>query len=168
MNLFACTVVPGSTFPDIRLELGCSTMCFVYLGSKKGPDAPIMANAPCSIGFQTALASIFGDKRVNRVDAQALAEPPARASSYKPTLETQTPAHVPDSQPTRDIAMDTIKEPLSSHALIPFVPRSSAPELPMDLGNGQNTEKSGLGDSQHAHTENQSSNLTPFSDPSLP
>jgi len=143
-------------------------MCFVHLGSKTGPDTPVLAPAPRPMGFQTALASIFGDERVNTVDAQALAELAAIASSYQPSPAGIDPVQVPDSQPAEDTVMSTTGEPLSSQELIPYVPESSAPELPMDLGNGQNTEKSGLGDSQHAHTETQSSNLTPFSDPSLP
>ena len=57
----------------------------------------------------------------------------------------------------------------TSQELIPFVPESAVPELPMDMGNGQNTERTGLGDSQHAHSAAPlSSILTPFSDPSLP
>jgi len=144
-------------------------MCFVHLGSKTGPDAPVIAPAPRPLGFQTALASIFGDERVNTVDAQALAELAAMASSYQPSPVNPNNVQIPDSQPTGDAIMEDTSTPTStSQELIPFVPESSIPELPMDMGNGQNTEKTGLGDSQHAHSEPRSSILTPFSDPSLP
>ena len=72
-------------------------MCFVHLGSKTGPDTPVIAPAPRPMGFQTALASIFGDERVNTVDAQALAELAAMASSYQPSPETPTGIQIPDS-----------------------------------------------------------------------
>ena len=168
INILACTVLPGTTFPDVRLELGCTTMCFVHLGSKTGPDTPIIPPTPRPMGFQTALASIFGHERVNTVDAQALAELAAMASSYQPSPDTQNTVQIPDSQPAGDTVM--VNTPTSaSQELIPFIPESSVPELPMDMGNGQNTEKTGLGDSQHAHSSNPpSSILTPFSDPSLP
>jgi len=144
-------------------------MCFVHLGSKARPDTPVIATAPRPMGFQTALASIFGDERVNTVDAQALAELAAMASSYQPSPETRSAIQIPDSQPAGDTAMENDDIPTSaSQELIPFLPESSIPELPMEMGNGQNTEKTGLGDSQHAHLEPPSSVLTPFSDPSLP
>ena len=120
------------------------------------------------MGFQTALASIFGDERVNTVDAQALAELAAMASSYQPSAETRNTVQIPDSQPAGDTVMENTPAS-TSQELIPFVPESPIPELPMDMGNGQNTEKTGLGDSQHAHsTPFPSSVCTPFSDPSLP
>ena len=101
VNVLAYTVPPGSTFPDVRLDLGCTTMCFVHLGSKTGPDTPVFAPAPRPMGFQTALASIFGDERVNTVDAQALAELAAMASSYQPSPVNTDPVQVPDSQPPK-------------------------------------------------------------------
>ena len=144
-------------------------MYFVHLGSKTGPDTPVIAPAPCPMGFQTALASIFADKRVNTVDAQALVELAARASSYRPSPETPATVQIPDSQPTKDTAMETAGLPTStSQELIPFVPESSVPELPMYIGNGQNTERTGLGDSQNEHSKTPSFILTPFSDSSLP
>jgi len=168
INILARTVLPGTTFPDVRLELGCTTMCFVHLGSKTCPDTPVIAPAPRPIGFQTALAFIFGDEKVNTVDAQALAELAAMASSYQPSPEIQNTVQIPDSQPAGDTVMENTPAS-TSQELIPFVPESAIPELPMDMGNGQNTEKTGLGDSQHAHsTTPLSSILTPFSDPSLP
>ena len=169
INILASTVLPGTTFPDVQLELGCTTMCFVHLGSKTGPDNPVIAPAPRPMGFQTALASIFGDERVNTVDAQALAELAAMASSYQPSPETPNTVQIPDSQPAGDTVMEKTNSSTStSQVLIPFVPESSIPELPMDMGNGQNMEKTGLGDSQQAHLEPPWSVLTPFSDPSLP
>ena len=160
-------VLPGTKFPDIRLELGCTTMCFVHLGSQTGPEFAVIAPALRPMGFQTALASIFGDEKVNPVDAQALAELAAMASSYQPSPEIQTTVQIPDSQTAGATVMENTPAP-TSQELIPFVPESSVPELPMNMGNGQNTEKTLLGDSQHAHSDPPSSNLTPFSDPSLP
>jgi len=169
VNLLARTVVPGSPFPDVRLELGCTTRYFVHLGSKTGPDTPVITPTPRPMGFQTALASIFGDERVKKVDAQALAELTAMASSYQPSPENPTTIEVPDSQPAGDTIMESLGIPTSaSQELIPFIPESFVPELAMDMGNGQNIERTGLGDSQHAHPEPPSSILTPFSDPSLP
>ena len=168
INILAHTVLPGTTFPDVRMELGCTTRCFVHLGSKTGPDTPVIAPAPRPMGFQTALASIFGNERVNTVDAQALVELAAMASSYQPSPEIQNTVQIPDSQPAGDTVMENTPAS-TSQELIPFVPESSIPKLPMDMGNGQNTEKTGLGDSQHAHSATPlSSILTPFSDPSLP
>ena len=102
------------------------------------------------------------------VDAQALAELAAMAS-YQPSLDIPNTVQVPDSQTGQDTTMGVEDLPAStSQEIIPFVPESSIPELPMDMGNGQNTERTGLGDSQHIHSEPPLSNLTPLSDPSLP
>ena len=146
VNLLARTVVPGSTFPNVRLELGCTTMCFVHLGSQTGSDTPVIALDPCPMGFEIALASIFRDERVNTVDALALAELAPMASSYQPSPETPpATVQIPDSQPAEDTDMETAGLPTStSQELIPFVPECSVPELPMDMGNRQNTEKTGL------------------------
>ena len=154
VNLLTRTVLPGSTFPDVRLELGCTIMCFVHLGSKTGPDTPILAPAPHPLGFTSALAHVFGDESVRTIDAQAIAELAAAASTYQPTPKPTTPVtQVPDSQTAEGAPMEMEPtDPGSSQVLIPYIPESSAPELPMDLGNGQNTERSGLGDSQHAHS----------------
>ena len=46
---------------------------------------------------------------------------------------------------------------------MPYVPESSIPELPMDMGNGKNSEGTGMGNSQHATTP-----LSSLSNPSLP
>ena len=142
-------------------------MCFVHIGSKTGLDTLILAPALRPMGFTSALAHVFGDATVKSIDAQALAELAVAASTHQPTPKPSAPVtQVPDSQPGEDSPMEA--EPASdasSQALVFYVPESSAPELPMDLGNGQNTERSGLGDSQHAHSEASS---TPFSDSSLP
>ena len=144
INILARTVLPGTKFLDVQLELGCTTMGFVHLGSKTGPEIPVIEPAPRPMGFQTALASIFGDEKVNTVDAQALAELAAMASSYQPSPEIQTTVQIPDSQTAGDTVMENTPAP-ASQELIPFMPESSVPELPMDMGNGQNTEKTGLG-----------------------
>jgi len=91
------------------------------------------------------------------------------ASSYLPSPATPNSVQIPDSQPTGDAVMGNTNAPTSAPLeLIPFVRASSVPVLPMDMGNRHNTEKTGLGDSQHAHLEPPLSILTTLSDPSLP
>jgi len=156
-------VMPGTTFPQIRLELGCKEQCCVNIGNPGPHNPPLQTPTPRPMGFQTALARVFGDDSVNAIDAQALAQLAAMASSYEPTPRTNT--QVPDSQPLNLTSSPPVpaSPKSSSSALIPYVPESSIPELPMDMGNGKNTEGTGMGDSQHA-TDPSSS----FSNPSLP
>ena len=128
-----------------------------------GFNPPLLTPTPRPLGFQTALAKVFGDDSVNANDAQALAQLAAMPSSYQPTPNANM--QVPDSQPldlTPSPPVQTSSKS-SSSALIPYVPESSVPELPMDMGNGKNTEGTGVGDSRHATNPSSS-----FSDPSLP
>jgi len=156
-------VMPGTTFPQIGLELGCKEQRCVNIGAPSEFYPPLVTPTPRPMRFQTALAKVFGDDSVNAIDAQALAQLAAMASSYEPTPRTTT--QVPDSQP-----LDLTSSPpvpaspkSSSSALIPYVPESSIPELPMDMGDGKNTEGTGIGDSQHATRTS-----SPFSNPSFP
>jgi len=85
------------------------------------------------------------------------------ASSYQPILNTT--AQISDSRPLHLTYLPPIPaSPKSgSSAVIPYVPESSIPELPMHLGNRKNTEGTGIGDSQHA-----SKPSSAFSNPSFP
>jgi len=116
----------------------------------------VLAPAPRPGNFHTALATIFGDESMNTIDTTALAYLAAMASSYEPSPDP-IKIQAPDSQPTLPetpfLSSPPSNPAMLSSALIPYVPESSAPELPMDLGNGRNTENTGLGDSQHAHKE---------------
>ena len=135
INLLACTVVPGSNFPNVRLELDCTTMCFVHVGSKTGPDTPVIAPGPHPMVFQTVLTSIFTDERTNTINTQVLAELAALASSYQPTPNPQPTIQRPNSQNVEDMVMENTNDNPSSQAIIPCVPESSVSELPIDLGN---------------------------------
>ena len=121
-----------------------------------GLEAPVLAPTPRPGNFQSALATMFGHELMNTSDTTALPYLAAMASSYEPSPD---PAKIqaPDSQPTLPetpfLSSPPTNPTMPSFALIPYVPKSSAPELPMDLGNGKNTENTGLGDSQHAQGE---------------
>ena len=153
LNLYA---TPHTPFPSVRREIGCTDYYYVLLATGTGLEAPVLAPTPRPGNFQTALATIFGDESMNTIPTTALAYLAPMASSYEPSLD---PAKIqaPDSQPTlREtpfLSSPPTNPTMPSFALIPYVPESSAPELPMDLGNGKNTENTGLGDSQHTQGE---------------
>ena len=90
-------VMPGTTFPQIRLELGCREQYCVNIGIPAGFNPTLLTPTPRPMGFQMALAKVFGDDSFNAIDAQALAQLAAMASSYQPTPRTNT--LLPDSQP---------------------------------------------------------------------
>jgi len=153
LSLYA---LPHTPFPSVRGEIGCSDQCYVLLAPNTSRETPVLAPAPRPGNFQTALATIFGDVSVNSVDTTALAYLAAMASSYEPSPDPNGRVQAPDSQPTQLEAPFFSSPPTNpaapSSALIPYVPESSVPELPMDLRDGKNTESTWLGDSQHAHT----------------
>ncbi|RPA97535.1 hypothetical protein L873DRAFT_1790891 [Choiromyces venosus 120613-1] len=96
-------------------------------------------------GFCTSLQKIFGDQKVDMVDQEALAQLAAQASSFQPSQES--PITVSQIQPS---------SPLDTHMdLVPYVqiPDSQpAADVVISLGNGQNSDSTSIGDSQHVAT----------------
>ncbi|RPB03336.1 hypothetical protein L873DRAFT_1787128 [Choiromyces venosus 120613-1] len=120
-------------------------------------DANPRISAPLP-GFRTSLQKIFGDQTVNMADQEALAQLAAQASSFRPSQESPiTVSQIPPSSPL-DTHMD----------LVPYVQiRDSQPmaDIAMTLGNGQNSDGTGIGDSQHAPTSQELPRKVRFSSP---
>ncbi|RPA98735.1 hypothetical protein L873DRAFT_1911937 [Choiromyces venosus 120613-1] len=138
-------VAQGSTFPNVRRELGCNETCYVQLANMAiAADVNPRISAPLS-GFCTSLQKIFGDQTVDMADQEALAQLAAQASSFRPSQESPiTVSQIPPSSPP-DTYMD----------LVPYVQiPDSQPmaDIAMSLGNGQNSDSTGIGDNQHAAT----------------
>jgi len=153
LSLYA---TPYTPFPSVRKEIGYTDQCYVLLGTNTSCETQVLASAPRPGNFQTALATIFGDVLVNSVNTTALAYLAAMASSYEPSPDPNAGIQGPDFQPTQPevpfLSSPPTNPNVPSSALIPYVPESSAPDLPMNLGNGKNTESTGLEDSQHAYS----------------
>ncbi|RPA96846.1 hypothetical protein L873DRAFT_1791428 [Choiromyces venosus 120613-1] len=148
-------VAQGSTFPNVRRELGCNETCYVQLANMAPTTDAISAPLP---GFRTFLQKIFGDQTVDMADQEALAQLAAQASSFRPSQESPiTVSQIPPSSPP-DTHMD----------LTPYVQiLDSQPitDIAMTLGNGQNSDGTGIGDSQHAATSQELPRRVRFSSP---
>ncbi|RPA89353.1 hypothetical protein L873DRAFT_1890767 [Choiromyces venosus 120613-1] len=109
-------------------------------------------------GFHTSLQKIFGDQTVNIVDQKALAQLAAQVSSFRPSQESPiTVSQIPPSSP-----LDTYMD------LVPYIQISDsqpAADVAMSLGNSQNSDGTGIGDSQHAATSQELPRRLRFSSP---
>ncbi|RPB01694.1 hypothetical protein L873DRAFT_1886039 [Choiromyces venosus 120613-1] len=149
-------VAQGSTFPNVRRELGCNETCYVQLANT-APAADTNIRTPLP-GFRTSLQKIFGDQTVDMVDQEALAQLAAQASSFRPSQESPiTVSQIPPSSPP-DTHMD-----LTPCVLIPDSQPTT--DIAMALGNGQNLDGTGIGDSQHATTSQELPRRVHFSSP---
>ena len=150
-DLLSLNALPHTPFPSSRREIECTDQCYVLQATGTSHKTPVLAAALRPGNFQTALATIFGNLSVNSVNTTALAYLAAMASSYEPSPDPNAGIQAPDSQPTHPEVPFLSSPPTNptapSSALIPYIPESSAPELPLDLEGCKNTERTGLGDS---------------------
>ncbi|RPA91079.1 hypothetical protein L873DRAFT_1872251 [Choiromyces venosus 120613-1] len=150
-------IAPGSTFPTIRRELGCNETCYVQLASMAASteQPPISA---LLLGFRTSLQKIFRDQAIDAADPEALAQLVAQASSYHPSQESPVtvsqipPLSLPEAQMDYE---PTVQVPDSQNTQ----------DMAMTLGNGQNSDGTGIGDSQHAPTSQALPKRAHFSSP---
>ncbi|RPA93987.1 hypothetical protein L873DRAFT_1793272 [Choiromyces venosus 120613-1] len=137
-------IAPGSTLPTVHRELNCNETCYVQLANMAtiAEHPPISASLP---SFYTSLQKIFGDQAVDTVDPNTLAQLAAQASSFHPSQESPgTVSQIPPSSPL-EVQMD--------HKPTVQVPDSqNTQDTAMTLVNRQNTDGTGISNSQHAPT----------------
>ncbi|RPA98602.1 hypothetical protein L873DRAFT_1790188 [Choiromyces venosus 120613-1] len=151
-------VAQGSTFFNVHRELGCNKIYYVQLANMAPAiDTSLRISTPLP-GFYTSLQKIFGDQIVDMADQEALAQLAAHASSFQPPQESPiTVSQIPASSPL-DTHMNLV--------LYVQVPDSQpTADIPMSLGNGQNSDGTGIGDSQHAATSQELPRRVRFSSP---
>ncbi|RPA96369.1 hypothetical protein L873DRAFT_1791701 [Choiromyces venosus 120613-1] len=88
INIGNRIVAQGSTFLNVRKELGCNATCYIQLANiASAEDISPKINAPL-LGFRTSLQKIFRGQAVDMVDPEALVQLAAQTSTFRPSQES--------------------------------------------------------------------------------